>query len=182
MALDNHDNNIGMDDVTEQQAGCCSQDAAPETEKTSNELAACQQQLAEWKEKYLHSIADFQNFKRRQERDQANWMQSAQVQVFKQLIGIVDDFDRAIAESKKVAGHEEWLTGFEMIHASLHKMLTASKVTEITERTVFNPDIHEAIASVDAPGVSSGNIVDVVQKGYMFKDQVLRPAQVTVAR
>jgi molecular chaperone GrpE len=149
---------------------------------TSNEREMLQEQAAQWRDKYLHLNADFQNYKRRQEKERGLWMHGAQAQILKELLSIVGDFDRALAQSTTAGAEEHWRQGFEMIRASLYKLLAKFDVVEITQNTEFNPEIHEAIAMIESPSHPSGSIVDVVEKGFMFKDQVLRPAKVTVAQ
>lgn len=147
--------------------------------------ALLEEQVAEWRDKYMHLNADFQNYKRRQEKERGLWMYSAQAQVLKEILIIVDDFDRALAQSSAQNGtksEENWRVGFEMIRASLYKILTKFEVTEIVHYSKFDPEIHEAIAMVASKDHTSGSIVDVVEKGFMFKGQVLRPAKVTVAQ
>lgn len=142
-------------------------------------------QVAEWRDKYMHLNADFQNYKRRQEKERGLWMHGAQAQILKELLTVVSDFDRALAQSPvqdDSRGQESWRIGFEMIRASLYKLLAKFDVTEITQCSEFDPEIHEAIAMVPSEGRPSGSIVDVVEKGFMFRGQVLRPAKVIVAQ
>ena len=72
--------------------------------------------------------------------------------------------------------------GFEMISKELYKFLKSVHVTEIAASSAFDPELHEAVAQIEAPEVASGDIVEVVQKGYMLGEEVLRPAKVVVAR
>lgn len=148
------------------------------------QLEACKATSEQWQNRYIQLSADMQNYKRRMEKEQLTWTRRAQETLLLQLLPIVDDFDRAIAEHKKHSGGEltAWMVGFEMISKELYKFLSAARVTEITRQGAFDPILHEAIAQVDAPEVASGDIVEVIQKGYLLGDEVLRPAKVTVAR
>jgi len=148
-------------------------------------LVACQTAMTEWKNKSLYVTADFENFKRRHEKERAQWMSTAQEQVLKDFISIADDFDRAIAEYAKYEPTPDmkiWAQGFIMIDKALRALLAKHDVREMTDYTEFNPTFHEAIMQVDSPNHESGAIVAVLQKGYLFKGAVLRPAQVSVAR
>ncbi|HZW61564.1 MAG TPA: nucleotide exchange factor GrpE [Candidatus Babeliales bacterium] len=161
------------------------QQAGSNTQELETKLTACLADVQSWKDKYLRANADFQNFKRRSEKEQALWMQSAQAEIIKGLLPIIDDIDRALAESKKqelTPDMKAWLAGFAMIDASFNKLLKKYGVEEITEVTTFDPVLHEAVASVPAPHKKSGEIVEVLQKGFTFKNEVLRPAKVTVAQ
>ncbi|HSW73910.1 MAG TPA: nucleotide exchange factor GrpE [Candidatus Limnocylindria bacterium] len=149
------------------------------------ELAACQIELASWKEKYLRSTADFQNFSKRMEKEQAEWMRIAQTNVLKDVLPLIDDIERALADLKTKEHNVEVVpvvTALTMIMTAATKMLTKYNVKEITQTTTFNPDLHEALMSVASPDHASGAIVAVLQKGYTVNDQVLRPAKVSVAQ
>lgn len=157
--------------------------------QTENELQArleaCQTVCNEWKDKYIHVSADLQNYKRRIEKEQALWIARAQSDLLLPLLTIVDDFDRALAEHysrEKTAELDQWLKGFELIGKELYKFLHAVGVTEIKDTIYFDPNLHEAIVQVESDKHNSGDIVDVIQKGFMLKDQVLRAAKVTVAK
>ena len=138
------------------------------------ELLECQQQLAQTKERLAYLNSDFENFRRRTEKDRSQWMQIAQTDVLKNVLTIVDDFDRALQTQ-----HD---AGFELIHKALVKLLGNYGVEEMRDVTVFDPEKHEAIMHVAAADKEPGTIVDVLQKGYIHKGSVLRPAQVSVAQ
>lgn len=162
-------------------------DASPEQASHASEEApnACFQELTQTKDQLMRVSADFENFKRRVEKDRAQWTTIAQADVLRNVLPIVDDFDRALAQKRATemsAEQTAWLSGFEMIAKSLQKLLSTAGLQEITDLTVFDPQFHEAIAQVDSPDHASGKIVSVVQRGYIFKGTVLRPARVTVAR
>lgn len=149
-------------------------------------LVACQAQVQQWQEKYLHVAADLQNFKSRVEKERAVWMKSAQAELLKKLLKIVDDFDRAVSvsadidESNKQA--HDMKQGLEMMHKSFHKFLDSAGVKELEETSVFDPEKHEALIQVASDVHESGAIIDIVEKGYMFGDVILRPAKVSVAQ
>ncbi len=156
-----------------------------DNDKLQGQLDACQVECEQWKSKFVQVSADMQNYKRRVEKEQSMWARRAQEDVLVKLLTIVDDFDRALAEHEKHERTPEldsWLEGFELIGKGLYKFLGNMNVVEIKQMQDFDPTLHEAIAQVDMPDKSEGDIVDVVQKGFMFGDEVLRPAKVTVAK
>lgn len=161
-------------------------DAEPTQDKEKEQATdSCSTEITALKESCLRIAADFENYKKRVERDRASWTQMAQSDVILALLPIVDDFDRALEAHRKQEHSEElntWLAGFELINKALYKFLTTHNVTEIVQIIQFDPEFHEAIAQVESPVHEAGQIVSVVQKGYMHKDQVLRPARVTVAK
>lgn len=145
-------------------------------------VETCKMECEELKNKYFHLSADFQNYKRRLVQERADWGYEAQKGIILDILTVMDDFERAFAQEKKHAEADAVLTGFSLIYQALEKMLKKYDVLEITEHGVFNPEYHEALMHVDSPDHASGDIVDVMQKGYMFKGRVLRPATVSVAK
>ena len=174
--IDNKDNELIPEQENNQSSSVQEQD---------NELQTCQQQLNEWKDRCLRSIAEFENFKKRTEKDRASWIYTTQVQMLRHIIDIVDDFDRAFAalsSAPQDEANKQWLSGFTFIHQSLKKLLAQYGVEEMSEYKIFDPMFHEALMQVESPDHQSGQIVQVLAKGYIFKGNVLRPAKVSVAK
>lgn len=145
--------------------------------------AECAQSCAELQDKLLRVTADFQNYKVRTERERMQSIQIGQTVVITKLLPIIDDVERAIDEAKKQNKTDlNWLAGFELIAKSLNQLLSDYRVHPIEQIKTFDPELHEALAQVDAPDHQSGDIVAVLQKGYVMDGRVLRPAKVTVAR
>lgn len=142
------------------------------------ELEKAQRQAAILEDQYKRLFAEFDNYRKRTERERTQWMVSAQSVVLLDLLTIVDDFERAfIAESE---GQDR--QGFELIYRALCKILERYSVVPIDQVTTFDPHLHEAILQVPGEGRQPGSIVSVLQKGYMCKGTVLRPAKVSVAQ
>ncbi len=135
--------------------------------------------------KYVHLLADFQNYKRRVEKDRAIWVGDAQEALLLRLLPIVDDFDRALQQHH---AHEQsteldaWLKGFELIGKSLYKLFDQYGVVRMQDYSAFDPVLHEAVAQVESDKHESGAIVDVYESGFMIGDKVLRVAKVSVAK
>ena len=149
-----------------------------------NELVKCQADLQQWKESMLRVSADFENFKKRTLREKSSWIDEARADVLLDLLGIVDNFDRAFSQPNS-SGEQSfniWLQGFEMIRKSLYELLTRYEIKAIASGLPFDPQFHEAISQVDSSTVASGEVVETVQKGFLIKDRVLRPAKVVVAK
>ena len=140
--------------------------------------------VAEWTDKYLSLTADFQNYRKRVTQERTDWAHDAQKLVFIELLAVIDNFERALDQEKKRENAEgvAWLAGFEMIYQSLEKLLAKFSVQEITDFSVFNPKYHEALVQVESDKHKSGDIVQVLQKGYTMHDKVIRPATVSVAK
>lgn len=141
------------------------------------QLHECLLQKDEWKERCLLTAADFENFKRRSEKERVLWITNTQASVLTDVLAIVDDFERALAQPA-----DQSREGFELIYKSLQKMLNKYGVQEIKEVGEFDPTLHEAIMQVESADYQSGHVVQVLQKGYRFKEQILRPAKVSVAK
>lgn len=162
------------------------ENAQPETSsKQDTELATCREALAQSTEKYVYLVAEFENFKRRTEREKAQWIAQAQTRLILDLLPIIDDFERAFSELNQKQLPAEltaYFSGFELIARALQKFLSTHNIEEITDLKQFDPEKHEAIMQVVSESHASGDIVSVLQKGYVLKGHVLRPARVSVAQ
>lgn len=139
-------------------------------------LESCQKERDEWKEKYLYARADFDNIQRRMAKDMDRLLWDAQAKILREIIEVVADFERALEV------HKNEQEGFILIYKRMLKMLDQVGVKEIAVGNEFDPELHEAVAHVAAPDHESGSIVQVLQKGYLFKNEILRPARVSVAQ
>lgn len=146
----------------------------PEADSLEQQLEKCQLAQQEWKEKCMRVSADLANFNKRVEKEKALWSAFARADVLTPLLNVVDDFDRAM-ETEQVSD------GIKMIHTAFNEFLKNADVKEVSYEQ-FNPEFHEALMQVDAEDKESGAIVQVMQKGYILGDKVLRPAKVSVAK
>ena len=148
-----------------------------------NQLETCEKELAQWKDKSFRATADLVNYQKRMEKEQLMWRRSAHVELLTPLLAIVDDFDRAVkAHQSQESQHKNGIDGFDLIRRSLEKYLYSVGVEAMAcEGTPFDPELHEALVRVENSGKPEGTVIEVLQKGYMFKDTVLRHAKVTVA-
>ncbi len=159
------------------------QSEATQAAEAQTESNACDQACAEIRNNFLRVSADFQNYRSRVEKERMHSIQLGQVAVLGKLLSIVDDVDRAIDEAKKQEGADtSWLAGFELIAKSLSQLLVDHQIMPIEQVETFDPELHEALAQIDSSDHESGQIIEVMQKGYMVGDRVLRPAKVTVAK
>lgn len=181
-----HARNITMNDVNHVHNNELKEDQvqAAEQQPAEGNSEKCQQEIAEWRDRAMRINAEFENYKKRTERDREQWIKIAQSNILHDLLAIVDDFDRALAtaHAQENAANNILVQGFELTKKSMDKLLAKYDVHEIKDNTIFNPEFHEAIMSVESPNHKHGDIVSVLQKGYMLKDQVLRPGKVSVAQ
>jgi molecular chaperone GrpE len=172
-----------MEDKNYQEADTRSQENNNNVvEQCQAEVAQLKQELARFQDQYKYALADLDNVRKRHERERIQIIQASQAALLRDLVAIVDDFDRTFQEFKKGDNLDARLTGFEFIYKALHKLLTTYGVEEITQTQQFDPEIHEAISQEIVEGKESGTISQVLQKGYRFKGMVLRPARVVVVQ
>jgi molecular chaperone GrpE len=127
--------------------------------------------------------ADFQNYRKRVERDQETMRQSITGSVIKKYLAVVDDLARALKTRPTEGPAASWAEGVELTYHKLEGIMESEGVQRIpAENEMFDPNRHEAITHEDSPDHQSGQIIEVVQQGYTIGDRVLRPALVRVAR
>lgn len=136
----------------------------------------------EYLDGWQRALADFSNYKRRVERDQTINYQNAIGSVVKRYLPVLDDLERALANRPQDGEGASWSNGIELIYRKLVMALEADGVLEMqAEGEPFDPNKHEAISQEPSVSHASGEIIDVLQKGYQIGDRVLRPAIVRVA-
>jgi molecular chaperone GrpE len=148
-----------------------------------NELAETQAKANEYLDGWQRARADFTNYKKRIERDQAQIYQNAASNTHKRYLVIVDDLERALKNRPQDGEGAAWAEGIELIYRKLLSTLESEGIQPMdAEGTPFDPNLHEAIMSEESDQHESGQVIEVLQQGYMFGDKVLRPAVVRVAR
>lgn len=151
----------------------------------TNTSADCCAELGLLTERFKRLQADVENARKREERDRAHYLRSIQVDFFKELLPVLDDYDRAYTQygaAGSTGDVKAVLEGFDLVGKQLRKFLERYGVTPIAQLTIFDPTIHEAIADVLVPDKPDGTIVEVLRPGYLFRDSLLRTAQVVVSR
>jgi molecular chaperone GrpE len=148
-----------------------------------DELETLRQQADEYFEGWQRERADFNNYKKRIERDQKLMTQSITGGIIKKYLAVQDDMERALKTRPKEGEGAAWAEGIDLILRKLQNILESEGIQQIpADDLEFNPNIHEAISHEDSPDHESGQIIEIVQQGYTIGDRVLRPALVRVAR
>ena len=147
-------------------------------------IALLEAQLEKEKKEYMFLMAEFDNFRKRTLKDKAEIIKNGAESAMRNILPIIDDFDRALqatATSEDVAAVRE---GVELIYNKFIKYLESNGVKEMTTTgETFDADIHEAVTTFPAPSEEmKGKIIDTVQKGYSINDKVLRHAKVVVGQ
>ena len=137
----------------------------------------------EYLDGWQRARADFSNYKKRIEREQADLYQTISGTIVKQYLDVVDDLALAIKSRPQSGEGAEWANGIELVFRKLLTILENQGITPMNAQgEIFNPTLHEAISSEDNEDFESGEIIEVIKQGYMIGERVLRPALVRVAR
>ncbi|MUT66648.1 nucleotide exchange factor GrpE [Paenibacillus sp. NEAU-GSW1] len=133
-------------------------------------------------QRYLRAQADFDNFRRRTMKEKEELGQYASMKLIGQLLPVVDNFERAITASAAAGDYESLAKGVDMIFRQLEQTLQQEGLKAMDAvGQPFNPEFHQAIMTVESEEHEEGIVVEEVQKGYILKDKVLRPAMVKVS-
>lgn len=158
---------------------------APDSDEVASlteTLEATQAALDKEKKEYLFLMAEFDNFRKRVNKEKAEIIKNGAEKVLAGLLPIVDDFERGLKATKDADNADSVREGMELIYNKLIKYLAANGVKAMESTGAdFDPELHEAIASIPAPSDDlKGKVIDTTQTGYMINDKVLRHAKVAV--
>jgi molecular chaperone GrpE len=164
-----------------------SSDTSSDVEQLSAEIDVLKKKLeeaeaktSEYKDSWLRSQAEFQNYRKRQERDNEMMYNSMKGDIIKRVLPVLDDLERALQNR---SADDPWANGIELVARKFQNILESEGVKKIEAiGTEFDPNFHEAISHEPANGAQSGHVIGVVQNGYMIGERVIRPALVRVAQ
>lgn len=161
------------------------QDVTQESqEQAVDPMVLLESQLQEEKDKFLRLFADYENFKRRTAKERIDLFKTAGEGVLKDMLPVLDDFDRAMVEITK-SSDEQLVTGVSLISNKLRNTLISKGLEEVSTRAgdVFNADYHEAVTQIPAPTDDmKGKIIDVLEKGYKLGDKIIRYPKVVIGQ
>lgn len=147
----------------------------------ASEIEQLEQQVKVEHDLYLRALADYENFRRRVEREKEREIHAGKREIILGLLDVMDGFDFAWQHMSDAPS--SLFEGIQAIYRKLERLLEAQGVTSFDSRgQPFDPAIHEAIASVKTDAYKPGTVVDQVQRGYRWDNELLRPARVRVAR
>jgi molecular chaperone GrpE len=157
----------------------------PETVKTgeqNEEPASLQKELQEAQDKYIRLAAEFDNYRKRTLREKMELIQNAGESLLKDILPLVDDFERGLEVAAKAENMDAVITGMNLIYNKMQDFLTNHGIKEIDALNGnFDTDWHEAVTNIPAPSDDmKGKIVDVIQKGYTLNDKIIRYSKVVV--
>ena len=150
-------------------------------------LETAQAEAAEYKDKYLRAHADFENSKRRLEKDKMNAVSYANESFAKDILAVMDSFENALASMENSAEDssevlENMKEGVNLTFEQLKKILEKNSIKEVSCEGEFDPEVHQAIMQVESDDHEVGDVVQVMKKGYTIKDRILRPAMVSTCK
>ena len=132
-------------------------------------------------DRLLRQAAEFDNYRKRVERERKDWAQFAAIDFVQDLLPVIDDFERALQID--APGSDPYRQGLEIIHRALMEMLRKRGVTPVeTIGVTFDPQLHQAVAYEDAPDRRDGEVIEQFTRGYRLGDKLVRPAMVKVAK
>lgn len=171
--------------VTEETQNEGNETAAQATDENTVEISAeekLQQENAALNDKYLRLFAEFDNYKRRTQKERIELLQTAGKDVIISLLPVLDDFDRANKAMETATDVNSVKEGVNLVHSKLKGILAQKGLKEIESiHTAFDTDNHEAITKIPAPNEEmKGKVIDELEKGYTLNDKVIRFAKVVV--
>lgn len=157
---------------------------ATETNTTENEVEKWQKDAADWKDKYMRLYAEFDNFRKRSAKEKSDILATAAAGLVKDLLPVMDDFDRAVKANETAEDLQSVREGFILIQQKFNHALVSKGLQPINAvGQVFDTDFHEAITQIPAPSEDmKGKVVDELEKGYLLNDKVIRFSKVVIGQ
>ena len=178
--LMNGDASLNEDTVQEETQENPQEEAAEET-TPEDETEALKERIADLEDKNLRMMAEFDNYRRRTNKEKQELMATAGERIFTEMLPLVDDFDRATEAMSKTDDIDAVREGIKLIRQKFVSFLDKNDVHVIeTEGMDFNTDEHEAVTTFAAGEVNKGKVIDCTQKGYKLGEKVIRFAKVVV--
>jgi molecular chaperone GrpE len=149
---------------------------------STDQVSDLQRERDDYHDRWLRKTAEFENYRKRVDRERREQADQYVVDVLLDLLTVVDDFDRALTVE---AGEDAaaYRKGVELIHAKLHDLLRKRGVRPIEALgKQFDPNVHQAVLHESSPGHDEGEVIGELRRGYMMGDRLLRPAMVKVAK
>ncbi|MBP3944040.1 nucleotide exchange factor GrpE [Sphingobacteriaceae bacterium WQ 2009] len=159
------------------------EETSPEEEPLTPEQILTNE-LAEVKDKYIRLSAEFDNYRKRTSKERSELIQSAGKDVIKDLLSVIDDFDRALNAMETATEITPIREGIEIVNQKLRKTLEQKGLKEMEAQGLdFDADLQEAITAIPAPTPDLKNkVIDVIEKGYYLNDRVIRHAKVVIGK
>ncbi|HRP88707.1 MAG TPA: nucleotide exchange factor GrpE [Edaphocola sp.] len=174
-----------LEEQIDQETAPTQEHVEQETQKEElSDIEQCQGELAEMKDKYLRQVAEFDNFRKRNAKERLELIQTAGKEVIMELLEVLDDMDRAVAQMEISNDLEQIKSGTILVFNKFRKTLENKGLkTMETLNHEFDVEYHEAITEIPAPSEAmQGKVMDELQKGYFLNDKIIRHAKVVVGK
>lgn len=173
-----------IDQVSEDQVEETENEAEEKADDTVEKLEKAEKEVTELKDKYLRSVAEFENYKRRVAKERIELMKTAGKDIISNLLTVLDDFERIAAtleENEEKSPHED---GILMVQKKLNNILSKKGLTPMeSDGQPFDPDLFEALTEIPAPTEEEkGKVIQTIEKGYKLNDKIIRHARVVVGK
>ena len=151
-------------------------------EVEADEVQFLRRRVASLEEDLLRVRADFENFRKRQDRERSEFARLAAAELVRQVLPVIDNFRRALDEEETEGGSDGYRKGVQMIFDQLQEVLRKAGLTPIeTAGQPFDPTVHEAVEREETTEVEANTVTEELEPGYLFQDRLLKPALVRVA-
>jgi len=158
-------------------------EAQDELAELRDKLRAKEKQSEENYQLYVRQVAEVENFKKRINREKEDAIRFANENLIKDILPIIDNLERAISHAQSGGNGEPWVEGVEMVLKALLDVFSKNGVVQVSAvGAVFDPGKHEAMAHVESSEHEPNTVINEHHKGYLFRDRLLRPALVTIAK
>lgn len=168
-----------------EECGCncnCNEELCCES-NNDEEIAKLQKELQEWKDSYVRKVAEFENAKKRMEREKEEFSKYASEKIITKMIEIIDNMERAMQSATANKDFDNLAKGIEMTLNQAHNVLKNEGLEPLEAKgKEFNPYEHHAMMQEDTEEHPDNTVIEEFQKGYKLKDKVIRPALVKVAK
>lgn len=172
------DEEFEIDSINDEKA-----DTQESNEQENANVLSAEDQLAKMKNEYLYLRAEFDNYRKNAIKERSQLIKFGAEPLIRELLDVVDNFDRALEMDVNTSNVESFKQGMEMTASELKGLLQKFGVKEDDPTgQPFDPNMHEALSSEPTDKVESGHVFNVFKKAYQLHDKLIRPAQVTVAR
>ncbi|MDA3917505.1 MAG: nucleotide exchange factor GrpE [Deltaproteobacteria bacterium] len=149
----------------------------------TKEITQLKEQIASEKDRVLRLSAEFDNYQKRKQRELDEFKKFANEIIFKQLLTVVDNLERAISSSQENSDKKTLIEGVELTYKEIIKLFETFNVKPVeAENKTFDPNFHQAVTQEETDKIPDNTVTKVLQKGYLLHDRLIRPAMVIVSK
>ena len=158
-------------------------DSGKKDKAKKEDVNEVKEQLATEKDRVLRLSAEFENYKKRKQRESDEFKKFANETIFKQLLTVVDNLERAISSTPKNSNEDGLAEGVKLTHKEIIKLFETFNVKPVeAENQLFDPNFHQAVTQEETDEFPENTVSKVLQKGYLLHDRLIRPAMVVVSK